>query len=313
MVSQRTSRSNSRHRRRKAAGQLSPKRRTTPPPRVLCAHCGKWLSRSTAYRHELEWRSLTEATLAAANPLPYDYPLASPPSSPFHAHPSSSVSSFNSSELREEGLDINDLNPFSYTTFNVVGTDLESDTSDDLDVDQADNDDDRNTHAANMDGHHDIEMRDDNDNEEDHQEGWAGLGEADGFGVQDDGFTGDDDGCDGATGEGDGLGDGDAHQASMEEDAERDSTSSDEVDQDSQSDSSYGESSDHDSGTASTSEVTDSDEFAVRRWSEEEDPQPQQPGTSYHLPPLEHISTNWEVVIGRNRKQLVSSAYARVC
>lgn len=326
------SHSPSRRRRRKAAGQ--PKRRTqTPAPRVLCLHCGKTLSRSTAFRHELASRAA--AAIAAANPLPQDYPFASPPSSPFRAHPSSengrSISSFNSTELREEGLHRSHVNNNTLrNTFNnhSAGGDISTDLSDnisdldnsiseDSDVDQANDDDNRSTHAThtNNDNPPDIEMQDGEDGAggggED-QGVWMGLGEADGFGVQDDGFAGDDDECDGATGEGNGLVDGDALQASIQED-EDEQDGIDVEQQGSQVDSDDDYEATSGTGTESTSEATDSDDFAVRRWSDEEDPQPQQPGTSRHLPPLQQISTNWEVVVGRDCKQITLSVNINGC
>lgn len=309
------SRSSSRRRPRKAAGQPKAANRRSPPIRVICAHCGKSLSRSTAYRHELNWNASIDAAIAAANPLPYNYPAASPPSSPFIAHPSSdedgqSVSSFHSSELEQEGLRRRDvaIRPLgiNLAVYTVQADSHSNDDRDDLgysNADQVDNDVNSN-HPGPDDYDHqddqDIDMQDGEDDANADQDGnlddWHGLGDADGFGAE--GYAAgemDDDGCDGT-----------ANQQGRSVDVEdvRGNVNPDEE----SPDPSYRGSSATPSGTSSedTSEVTDEDEFAVRRWSDEEDPKPEQPGVSYHHHPLQPIGTNTEVIVGRDCKWLHS-------
>lgn len=333
MVSQNPSPS-SRHRRRSSARQPQPKapraRKRPPADRVLCAHCGKKLSASTAYRHELDWSAATATSLAEANPLPHQYPLVSPPSSPWRAGPSSddghSVSPFHSSELSEEGLHRSDVHISSLNR--VLGGTPDNGATDADIVGNIDDPDDNITHDfADDDGAHsgpgtmgDSDMQDvnmeagdlDHGMEDQQEEGWGGIGdldEADGFGVEGrisgDDFHYGDDGGDSLMrvedGQEDENGGADGEEGDDGLNADGDTDDVDDNDYDPEGTGSGDTLTSSGTNTESSSD-TDSDEFVVRRWSDEEDPPPQQHGYSADLPPLLPIGVNADVVLGRSRK-----------
>lgn len=338
MVSQNhtPSHSPSRHSRRKPrsrAVQPRPKPQQVPASRVLCAHCGKKLSASAAYRHELIWNSRTAASLAEANPLPHNYPLASPPTSPWRAVPSSDdpVSPWHTSELSEEGLNHNDLRIGSLSSTPTRSPIHSEDDLGNLNDDLDNPNDNFNPDFADDDGAGDMDdehMQDTNvqtadraiSREDQQEEGWRGISDLDGgdwFGFEGDEGRGDDFRCDDGTGDiqmhaADGMDQDGGAEGQVEGSGNADEgeggggsgASDDEADDPMYGEGTSGSHSRTSSGasTETSSEATDSDEFMVRRWSDEEDPPPQQHGFSRHLPPLLPIGANSEVLIGRSRK-----------
>jgi hypothetical protein len=258
------------------------------------------LSASSIYRHELLWRR--DRDLQQNVVLPYPYPLASPPTLPFIRGPSSDVSQL--SPLRPSDYnDDDDDDPLdlfwgsspSHPTLAGGSSPIDEAWAQEV-LDSDDDSVDPDTASGMRDGEDEFQ---------------TGLGERDGFGsdgapehddleCEGDGNGNEDGrGMDGKGGGQDAMDEGGAGKAEgdmLMGEAEEDQDDLDDSDYDSD------DSSDSNAGESNASSTTNSDDYMVRNWSDEDEEDIGQPGINLQLPPPLMPGTHLEEIVGRQRK-----------